>query len=90
MPSDGAAPENAAVTAHQPRLYFAYGSMCNPVSLNRRGLFPTASSPAQLQGYRLAFQLGASCHTQHTLPAARGALDQPAEQLGADSSTTGS
>ena len=38
--------------------YFAFGSMCNPTSLSRRGLFPTASHPAQLQGYKLAFELG--------------------------------
>ena len=35
--------------------YFAYGSMCNPVSLKRRGTIPRASLPAKLEGYRLVF-----------------------------------
>lgn len=59
--SDSPALAKAAAPQQQKLLYFAYGSMCNPVSLNRRGMYPTASCPAQLQGYRLAFQLGA-CH----------------------------
>jgi hypothetical protein len=45
------------VAGDAPLLMFAYGSMCNPVSLNRRQLFPSASTPAVLQGYRLAFEL---------------------------------
>jgi hypothetical protein len=35
--------------------YFAYGSMCNPVSLKRRGIHPRASLPAKLEGYSLLF-----------------------------------
>ena len=35
--------------------YFAYGSMCNPVSLKRRGIIPRASLAAKLEGYRLVF-----------------------------------
>lgn len=51
-PASGSGGEKATL------LYFAYGSMCNPVSLSRRGLLPASSRPALLAGYRLAFQLG--------------------------------
>jgi hypothetical protein len=56
---DGVAtqPQQAA-NGHSGLWYFAFGSMCNPTSLNRRGIFPTASHPAQLPGYKLAFELG--------------------------------
>lgn len=49
---------DSSTSSSSRMLYFAYGSMCNPVSLNRRGLFPTASTPALLKGYRLTWQLG--------------------------------
>jgi hypothetical protein len=52
---DGSSPPSSS----ESLLYFAYGSMCNHVSLNRRQLFPSWSRPAVLAGYRLTFQLGA-------------------------------
>ena len=56
---DGVATQMQQATDGQSGLwYFAFGSMCNPTSLSRRGIFPTDSHPAQLQGYKLAFQLG--------------------------------
>jgi hypothetical protein len=48
--------------------YFAYGSMCNPVSLSRRELFPTASHPASLAGYRVAFEMGEKACWWHEVP----------------------
>ena len=37
--------------------YFAFGSMCNAVSLKRRSIFPAESHPAALLDYELAFHL---------------------------------
>lgn len=61
-------------------LYLAFGSMCNPISLARRGLKPSYSQPAVLEGFQLVFQLGActccrqqrrrmhTLHSTHVLP----------------------
>lgn len=39
--------------------YFAYGSMCNPVSLSKRGIQPVSPSlPATISGYDLQFSYG--------------------------------
>ena len=40
--------------------YFGYGSMCNPVSLKRRGIMPRTSIPSTLDGYRLVFNTSAA------------------------------
>jgi hypothetical protein len=60
--------------------YFAYGSMCNPVSLSRRELFPTASHPASLAGYRVAFELGKKacwcCEVDKSAPCAHSVMER--------------
>jgi hypothetical protein len=50
--------KSSGAPGQQQLWYFAYGSMCNLASLNRRSLYPAASHPAALPGYKLAFQLG--------------------------------